>query len=307
MTPLRLALPLLLGACADQNAALLPDLSPPPPFTADLHSTPWIPGQAVTMTLRHGAPNDNFALVIGRPGLACPPVLQGECADLTPLARPVIARGTTDAAGNAVVSVTLPSRLSTGVSLRVQVFGGLTSTVWKSSPWDGVTVASCPGSPACNLLANPHVDAWVEPWDRTPPANFDLTWEAADHNGDPGSGSMLFTNNWGGNYSSAWQCVRVAAGEVYDYGGWGYMPSATSAGARMFAEYIAYSGPDCTGNLVSFAESTWDPTLDAWAWLGLTGFTIQPGTGSLRVGHGVINFGGDHRSAYFDDLELVRR
>lgn len=294
---------LTLAACADlpENTALVE--APPPPFALDLWTSPWIAGGTARAVVRGAVPGDTVRLLFGAGGQSCPAPLHGACVDLaspTPIASAVA--GPT---GQAAFTVPIPAGAPVGADRTMQAVANLRGVASVSNPWESEVVASCPGADGCNLVGNADLDNLVAPW-RPVPGVVTLAWSPRDRLGAAASGALEVTNIANGSYSSAWQCAPVRAGDVYDYRGWGYLPAA-AAGAYLFAEYIFYTNDDCTGGLVAFDESPWDPTLQTWVQIGLQGIVTPAGAGSVRVGHGLIDFGLGNITATFDDLVLTRR
>lgn len=294
---------LTLAACADpsENAALVE--APPPPFALDLWSAPWIAGGNTRVVARGAVPGDTVRLLFGASGVSCPAQLRGACLDLA--APTPVASAVAGPTGEARFTLSIPRGAPVGADRTLQAVANLGGVAMVSPPWDSEVVASCPGADGCNLVGHGDLDSMVAPW-RPVAGVIDLAWSPRDRTGAAASGALEVTNIGTNTHSSAWQCVPVDQGDVYDYRGWGYLPAA-GAGAYMFAEYIFYANSDCTGALVAFDESPWEPTLQTWVQIGLPGFVTPAGAGSVRVGHGVIDFGLGDITATFDDLALIKR
>lgn len=116
-----LALLVLLAACAEQDAALLPDEALPPPL--DLDVTDLVPGQRVTFTASGAFPGDTiwYAYSLsGRGNGPCPQAFAGMCSDLvraTPLTS-TVANGQ----GIATFNTTLPPTVPNGTRVWFQAY-----------------------------------------------------------------------------------------------------------------------------------------------------------------------------------------
>ncbi len=302
---LLLALFMLAGCQPEGNALTAPGaIEPPPPFGMAAFISPLVPGQQVQVDVRAATPGDTLYFVVGTTGTVCPASFGGTCADVVPST--YFSLGTVSAGGTLTASPTVPAGVPVGLTRRLQIVGGVGSVAYMSVPWDRTVAAACPGSgAACNLLANPTVRDWVEPYEATTSV-LDVTWGALDHTGTPGSGSVRAENLLSGSYTSAWQCVPVTPGEVLTYEGYSYLEDRGAAGDFMFAEYIFYQGPGCTGAFAGFAETPHLSITNTWTLQAFAPFTVPAGAVSVKVGHGN---GGQSPGlvAYHDDLTLLRQ
>lgn len=317
-----LLLAALLPACAPESQNLLTagafddafepaelptEQAPPMPYALDLWSSPWIAGATTQVLIRGATPGGTVRLMLGSPGTICPPPLGGTCADIAGAIIP-LGSAVADGRGQATIAVNVPGTAPIGAHRRMQAFGDLGGGPARASnPWDGEVVASCPGPSGCNLLANPELNTDASGW-RPVPGNQEIRWSSTDRTGLARSGSLEVVARMIGVYSSPWQCVPVQPGQTFDYRAWGMLPAGTHS-VTMFGEYIFYTGDDCSGGLTGFAETSRGVgnVPGVWTELALRGFVAPAGSGSVRVGHGVIDTGFGNATAIFDDYELIRR
>jgi hypothetical protein len=117
-----------------------------------------------------------------------------------------------------------------------------------------------------NEVTNGSFDVDVAGWIPLPQTT--LTWDPADADGDPGSGSALVTGTGGfPSVSGIYQCSDALEGGA-DYVSRGeiFIQSGQPAGGLVFIEINVHDQLDCAGSLVAYdiTPAVYSTTTDEW-------------------------------------------
>jgi hypothetical protein len=156
---------------------------------------------------------------------------------------------------------------------------------------------------AQNLLANPHFDTTLTPWNMQGSVSFD----SADANGSATSGSAKATDTLAAfdkNLVGVSQCVSgITAGASYDFGGKILLTTSPAGGGAALLVWWFPSFP-CVGGPITVNESPIVTTLNSWLSTGGTAVAPAGAVAALVLTETVTQATpGDH-TVNFDDLFL---
>jgi hypothetical protein len=264
---------------------------------------PVIPGASLSVEVYGATPGDTIYLAVGARGITCPALLGGTCIDVSPST--VFPLGTADGSGQLSAAPTVPASIPLGARRKLQLIGGAGAVGYTSIPWDRVVTGACPsGGSDCNLLGNPGVRSYIDPF-RAVTSALDLSWSSNDHTGSATSGSVKAELLAAGSRTTAWQCIAVQPGETISYDGFGYLLDRGEPTDILFAEYIFYQDADCTGRFAGFDETAPSSDTGIWTYLSFPSIPVPSGAVSVRVGHGIGSTVAG-TVAYIDDVQLLK-
>jgi hypothetical protein len=157
---------------------------------------------------------------------------------------------------------------------------------------------------AQNLLSNPDFASAITGW--TFPSYDTGDWSSLSRTAGSGSAhvaSLVRPGTPDAPNVSAEQCIAVAPGHAYAFGGNVYIPGGIAPAASVTASLDArfYDGPSCTGAQIG-QQAAVDSTAPRDAWVGLqTSFAAPAGTQSAKTALGAVNYDG---SAAITSIEV---
>jgi len=160
-----------------------------------------------------------------------------------------------------------------------------------------------------NLLINGGFSTGLAPWgwdQRYIQAAGAEAWTSFDANGSPSSGSAFLTVAQAGRARQLLQCVRLAGGQVYEFGARVYFPSGQANEGRAVIGYVEYASPDCSGTFTGFGVLQYLPSTTKNIWQQMRAKPpLAPTAGSMQVIIGPLLSTPGTLSAYFDDAYVT--
>jgi hypothetical protein len=164
--------------------------------------------------------------------------------------------------------------------------------------------AGAASSSAQNLLANPNFDVSLGGWQTGGSGSVSVTWDGTrDAEGSPHSGSAKglvqapVVNGISGIVS---QCVALAPGVSYVFGGKIFIPEGQAVSGSAFFIAIPFGTPDCSGPPPPSAFIPTPAVTGVGHWIESTGTT--GGAASVLFGAYLAPDSGGAFQANFDDL-----